>query len=91
MLVLFYFQWNGTVNEFQELLSRMKNVSSEIDGLDYKGVYIPASEWHYAVLFETTDYAKVLAVTKTYILKYGQIKISLGKFEVLHTFEELGI
>ncbi len=91
MLVLFYFQWNGTVNEFQELLSRMKNVSAEIDGLDYKGVYVPASEWHYAVLFETTEYAKVLAVTKTYILKYGQMKISLGKFELLHTFEELGI
>ena len=91
MLVLFYFQWDGTVNEFQELLSRMKSVSTGIDGLDYKGVYVPASEWHYAVLFETTDYAKVLAVTKTYILKYGQIKISLGKFEVLHTFEELGI
>ncbi len=53
---------------------------------------MPTNEWSSALLLEGTSYDRVLGFYKAFMLKYGpHPKISLGKVEALHTFEELGM
>ncbi len=89
MLVLSYINWAGTSEEFKEFADQVKTISNEIEGVSLVGVYIPTSEWHYVVVWNVNAYEKVLQALKAYSEKYGRIKISLGKIELLHTLEEI--
>ena len=91
MLGLYYFNWAGTPEEFKEYIGRMKSICDGIEGVEFKGLFTPTSEWHFVFLVEFTIYEKGLEVLKTYRKKYGSAKVALAKAEILHTPEEFGI
>jgi hypothetical protein len=92
LYVMYYFRWTGTSSEIKDYVERVNKLYDKTKDVNFKGVFIPTSEWTASPLFEGTSYNKVLAVYKEYIMKYGpHPKISLGKVEILHTFEELRI
>lgn len=89
MLVLHYFNWAGTSDEFKEFASRLKSQVDGVEGVSLLGIFIPTSEWHYVAVWNVTVYEKVLQTYKTYSEKYGPLKVSLGKVELFHTLEEI--
>ena len=92
MLALCYINWVGTPEEFKEYGERFESIIDGIEGIDLKGVFAPSSEWSAVVLLEAVSFEKVLEVWRTYMKKYGpHQKISLGKVELLFTFEEVGL
>ena len=91
MLFLYYFNWSGTSEEFTEFTARMKSIIKETEGVEFSGIFIPTSEWHYVLVIKATNYEKTLQVMKTYIEKFGWSKTSLSKVELFHTFEDLGL
>lgn len=90
MLVLYYFNWAGTSEEFKEFAGRVGSKIEGTEGVELIGIFAPSSEWHYVMVMKATSYEKSLQVIKTYMEKYGRPKTSLGKIELFHTFEELG-
>lgn len=89
MLVLYYFNWSGTSEEFKDFISRVKSIIDGIKGVELSGFFIPTSEWHYVMIMKATSYEKSMQFLKTYLERYGRPKTSLGKIELFHTFEEL--
>jgi len=91
LLILYYFTWVGTPEEFKEYGERVKSICDGIEGVDLKGVFAPSSEWSAVALLEAVSFEKALEVNRTYIKKYGpHPKVPLAKMELLFTFEELG-
>lgn len=91
MLVLFYFRWVGSSEEFNEYIASVKSIADGIDGADFKGVFVPTSEWNAVLLYEATSFEKALEAYRTYIQKHGpHPKIPVSKAELLYTFKELG-
>ncbi len=91
MLFLYRFNWAGTSDELREYVEQMKSIIKGSEGVKLTGLFIPTSEWHYALVMDTSSYEKALQVMKTYVKKFGWGKASLAKVELLHTFEELGL
>ncbi len=91
MLFLYHFNWAGTTEELREYVGQMKSIINGTEGVNLTGLFIPTSEWHYALVMDTESYEKALLVMKTYVKKFGWGKASLAKVELLHTFEELGL
>ena len=92
MYVLYYFRWTGTATEMKEYVGRVNEICNQTEGVNFKGVFMPTSEWNSVILFEGTSYDKVLGVYKAFMMKYGPSpKLTVGKVEALHTFEELGM
>jgi len=91
LLGLYYFNWAGTLGELKEYIGKMKSICDGIKGVELKGVYTPTSEWNYVFLLEMTSYDKGLEVLKTYMKKHGHPKYTVGKVEIFHTLEELGM
>ncbi len=91
MLFLYYFNWAGTSDEFREFVVQIKSIIKVTEGVEFRGLFIPTSEWNYVLVMKATNYEKSLQVMKTYIEKFGWAKASLAKAEVFHTFEELGL
>ena len=91
MLMLYYFNWAGTSEEFREFAGRLKSIIKGTEGVEFSGLFIPTSEWHYVLVIKATNYEKALQVMKTYIEKFGWSKAPLSKAELFHTFEELGL
>lgn len=89
LLVLHYFNWAGTSEEFKEFASRMKSQVDEVEDVKLVGIFIPTSEWHYVIVWNVATYENVLQIYKTYSEKYGPLKISLGRLELFHTLEEI--
>ena len=91
MLGLYYFRWTGTSEELKEYVARINEISNGIEGVGFKGVFAPTSEWNGVLLFEGTNFDKVLEVYKQYLMKHGSHpKIPVAKVELLFTFEEIG-
>jgi hypothetical protein len=91
LLMLYYFNWAGTSEELREFAGRMKSIIDGTEGVEFSGLFIPTSEWHYVLVMKATNYEKSLQVMKTYIEKFGWAKTSLAKAELFHTFEDLGL
>jgi len=92
LLFLYYFRWVGTPEELKEYLGRSKSVIDRVEGVDFKGVFVPSSEWSFVALMEAVSLEKVLEAWRTYIKKYGpHPKVPLAKIELLFTPEELGM
>jgi len=89
VLVLYYFNWAGTNEEFKEFAGHLM---SKAEGTDVEpiGIFAPSSEWNFVAVMKATGYDKVLQTFKSSMEKYGKPKTSLGKIELFHTFEELG-
>ena len=91
MLGLYYFRWVGTREEFNEYVGRIMSICEGIEGVDFKGVFAPSSEWNAVLLLEGPSLDKGISVMTTYIQKYGpHPKIPVAKLELLFTFEQLG-
>ncbi len=91
MLILYYFRWTGTPDEFKEYVGRVMSISKGIEGINFKGVFMPSSGWNAVLLSEATSFEKGLEAFRTYMKRYGpNSKVSLAKLELLYTFEELG-
>ena len=91
MLFLYYFNWAGTSEEFKEFAGRMKTIINGTEGVEFNGIFIPTSEWHYVLVMKATNYEKTLQVMKIYIEKFGWAQTSLSKVELFHTFADLGL
>jgi hypothetical protein len=91
LLLLYYFNWAGTPEEFGEFVGRMKSIIKGTTTVEFNGIFIPTSEWHYVLVMRATNYGEALKVMKTYIEKFGWAKTSLAKAELFHTFEDLGL
>jgi hypothetical protein len=91
LLFLYYFNWAGTSEELREFAGRMKSIIKETEGVEFNGLFVPTSEWHYVIVMKAPKYEKALQVMKTYVEKFGWTKTSLAKAELLHTFEDLGL
>jgi hypothetical protein len=89
LLVLYYFNWAGTSEEFKEFAGRAKSQVEGVEGVNLVGIFFPTSEWHCVMVWNATSYEKVLQSFKTYMEKYGRPKTALGKIELFHTPEEL--
>ena len=89
MFVLHYFNWAGTPEEFKEFEKIVKGQFDKTEGVNLVGIFIPTSEWHYVIVWNSTTYEQVLQIYRTYAEKYGPLKIALGKLELLHTLEEI--
>ncbi len=89
MLVLTYFNWAGKPEEFKEFATHIKAVGDGVKGVKFIGMFIPSSEWHYVMVWDVANYEKILRTYNTYSEKYGRLKFSLGKMELLHTLEEV--
>ncbi len=89
MLVLHYLNWSGTSAEFKAFREQMKNQVNEMEGIKIVGIFVPTSEWHYVIIFDTRTYENALLTYKAYAEKYGALKTSLGKLELFHTIEEV--
>jgi hypothetical protein len=89
LLVLHYFNWAGTPEEFKEFASQVKTQADGVDGIRFVGLYIPTSEWHYVIIWDVKTYEKVLQIYQKYSNKYGPLKISLGKLELFHSLKEI--
>ena len=90
--MLYYFRWIGTSAEMKEYTEKVNELCNVTEGVTFKGVFIPTSEWSSVILFEGTSYDNILGIYKAFMLKYGpNPKISVGKVETLHTYEELGL
>lgn len=91
MLGLYYFRWVGTSEEFSEYMDRVKGIADGIDDVDFKGVFVPTSEWNVVTLWEAPSMDRALEVYRTYMQKHGpHPKIPVAKMELLYTFKELG-
>ncbi len=90
-MFLYHFNWAGTSEELREYFGQMKSIIKGSEGVESLGLFIPTSEWHYAIVMKTPSYEKALQVMKNYVKKFGWGKASLAKVELLHTFEELGL
>jgi len=91
LLFLYYFNWAGTSEELKEFSGRMKDIIKGTEGVEFNGLFMPTSEWHYVLVMKATNYEKSLQVMKKYIEKFGWAKTSLSKAELFHTFEDLGL
>ncbi len=91
MLTLYYFNWAGTPKELREFASRMRSIIDATGDIEFNGLFIPTSEWHYVFVMRAKSYEKTLQVMKAYIEKFGLAKTSLAKAELFHTFEDLGM
>jgi len=91
LLVLYYFRWTGLAKDLQEYINNVNELANGMEGVNFKGVFSPTSEWNCVILFEGTSYDKILGLYKAYMMKYGpNPKIPVGKVEILHTLDELG-
>jgi len=89
---IFYIRWLGTSGEFEKYLGRVESIIKGIEGVKYRGVFVPSSEWNFAFLIETSSFEQGMEIYKTYIKKYeGQHPLVLvEKLELLFTFKEIG-
>ena len=90
MYFIFYIRWLGTSGEFEKYLRRVENIIKGIGGVNYRGVFIPSSEWNFAFLLETSSFDQGIEIYKTYIKKYeGQNPLVLvEKLELLFTLKK---
>jgi len=65
------FRWVGTSEELKEYVGRTKSICDGIEGVDFKGVFAPSSEWSAVALLEAVSFEKALEVYRAYIKKYG--------------------
>ena len=92
MLVLYYFNWVGKSEELKEFIEIVTSVF-KTTGISFKGVFMPNSEWNYAMLYETKSFDKAIEAFRTGMKKYGDKWMSnapVSKNEILFTLEELG-
>lgn len=91
LLGLYYFRWTGTSEELKEYVGRVSEIANAVEGVSFKGVFTPTSEWNCVLLFEATGFDNVLKIYKEYMKKYGSNpNIPVAKVESLFTLEEIG-
>ena len=93
LLIIYYFNWAGNSEELKEFIGMSTTVFNEVGGLSFKGVFVPNSEWNYAMLYETQSFDKALAAFRLGMKKYGdrwQSRVLVSKNDILFTPEELG-
>lgn len=61
MIILSYFDYFGPLEELAENLEKVKAVCAEMDGIKFKGQYVPHSrKYHFVRMFEADSYQKFL-------------------------------
>ena len=60
MLVIFYYNWNGTVEEMYKWEEEVKKIELP-EGLKLKGMYTPSIPWNRAWLYETDSIDKLMS------------------------------
>ena len=64
MIILLYFDWNGSRRELKEWKDKLTE-SCENTGIKYMGLYGSMNEkWNYVCMFETESYDKFLEMCR---------------------------
>ena len=58
MMVLWYFNWTGTMEERADFEKTAKGRWNEVDGVKVKGIYTPLTEWNRVFVFEVESFDK---------------------------------
>jgi hypothetical protein len=61
MLVIYYYNWNGTMKAMQEFEKEWKAKWDKIKGVKLMGMYTPTNAWNRAWLFDTDSADKLFA------------------------------
>ena len=61
MIVIFYYNWNGTVKAMQEWEKEAKARYDKVKGIKLMGMYTPSIAWNRAWLFDTNSVDALLA------------------------------
>ena len=92
MLTQVYFNWDGTLEEFDKVKKLVIKLVNKRETINLFGLYIPSNEWNYCVLYEVESLdvflmyqREVRALLKTENLD----KISARKLELLTSEKEL--
>ena len=64
MIVLFYYNWNGTVEEMYEWEKQVKKDFDDRgeEGVKIKGMYTPSNPWNRVWIYKTDSVDKLFAV-----------------------------
>ena len=82
MLVLQYFDWQGTIDELDKMEKSMKKIIDEADGVTFKGRYSPHNvKYHFAFLFKCDSYNHLTATWPKMSRDYN--KMSHAVMEIL--------
>ncbi len=52
MYLIYYFRWSGTSSEMKECVEKVNEICDMTEGVNFKGVFMPTSEWGSALLLE---------------------------------------
>jgi hypothetical protein len=61
MIVIYYYNWNGTVKSMLEYEKEEKAHWDKVKGVKLMGMYTPSIAWNRAWLFETDSVDKMFA------------------------------
>ena len=61
MIVIYYYNWNGTIEEMYKWEEEAKKHWAKVEGVIIMGVYTPSIPWNRAWLMETDSIDKLFA------------------------------
>ena len=61
MIVIYYMNWNGTIEELNQWEEKQKKHWAKVPGVELMGIYTPSIPWNRAWLMETDSVDKLLA------------------------------
>jgi len=61
MIVIYYMNWNGTIEELYKWEEEAKKQWAKVDGVKVLGIYTPSIPWNRAWLMETDSIDKLFA------------------------------
>jgi hypothetical protein len=87
MLQFYYFDWQGTSDELKEMDEHWKKGCEMVEGITFKGRYVPHQpKYHFVYIFKTDNYSKFTeAWQKSGAPQRDYSKVSHGS---VHVFTE---
>ena len=61
MLVLFYYNWNGKIEDMYKWEEEVKKTYEKVEGVKIKGMYTPSIPWNRVWIFKTDSLDKLFA------------------------------
>ena len=52
MLAQVFFNWDGTIDEFEKVKKLVRDLVDKREDINLAGLYVPSDEWNYTVLYE---------------------------------------
>jgi hypothetical protein len=84
MIILYSYRWTGTQDENEGFLNRLREIFKAIEGVTFRGSYLPNTEFSAKLILETETFEKALQGYYEYQNKYGpHPRVSVQKYDIL--------